>query len=74
MHSPLSVDERDALTRFVNKLVEDVEKVATLLESRGADSSLPREAQANLRRTLDLLQCVERMEIRLNPRVSEKTS
>ncbi len=72
MNSPLSSNEREALTRFVAKLVDDVERVATLLEERGGDAALSRDAQSKLQRTLDNLQTVERFSIRLQARVSEE--
>lgn len=56
MYAPLSSDEREALSRFLAKLVEDADKLATLLESRGIESCLPRQACSNLARTLELLQ------------------
>jgi hypothetical protein len=49
-------------------LVEDVDRLAALFESRGADASLPRAAQSNLQRTLDELYGVERIEISLQSR------
>lgn len=63
MKAPLSANETEALSRFVSKLVDDVEKLASLFESRGADSSLARAAEINLRRTLDRLNEPERFEI-----------
>ena len=72
MGTPLSSNEREALTRFVAKLVDDVDKVASLLEARGGDASLSRDAQSKLQRTLDNLQTVERFSIRLQARVSEE--
>jgi hypothetical protein len=70
MDTPLSSNEREALSRFVEKLINDVDKLAALFESRGADSALPRLAQANLQRTLEALQTVERVEILLGARLS----
>jgi hypothetical protein len=52
MGSDLSHDEREALTRFLVKVISDVEKVSTLFELRGADTTLTRAAQANLETTL----------------------
>ncbi len=63
MCEPLSPSEREALARFVTKLVEDVGKVAALLESRGVDGSFPRAAEINLRRTIESLQPMERFEV-----------
>ena len=59
MKAPLSANETEALSRFVSKLVEDVDKLASLFESRGADSSLARAAEVNLRRTLEKLNDAE---------------
>lgn len=56
MDAALSHNEREALSRFLAKVIEDVDKVAVLFESRGADSTLTRAAQENLRATLALLQ------------------
>lgn len=55
MYAPLSSDEREALSHFVSKLVEDVDKLASLFESRGLESTLPRTAHDHLRRTLEVL-------------------
>ena len=55
MESPLSLNEREALSRFLAKLIEDIERVATLFESRGADSRTTREAQERLKSTLESL-------------------
>ena len=63
MKAPLSVNETEALTRFVSKLIDDVDKLATLFESRGADASLARAAHINLKRTLEGMQEPERFEI-----------
>jgi hypothetical protein len=52
MESPLSRNEREALSRFIAKLIEDVDRLATLFESRGADSAATRLAKAQLERTL----------------------
>ena len=52
MGSVLSTDEREALSHFLTKVISDVEKVADLFESRGADATLTRAAQANLEATL----------------------
>lgn len=52
MGSNLSLDEREALSRFLAKVISDVEKVSALFELRGADASLTRAAQANLETTL----------------------
>ena len=62
MDSPLSSNEREALSRFVAKLVDDVDKLAALFESRGLDGSHLRVAQSGLRATLDGLKTVERVE------------
>jgi hypothetical protein len=56
MGSLLSCNEREALTRFISKLIVDVENVTALFESRGADSTSTRAAQANLQATLEYLQ------------------
>lgn len=69
MEAPLSANEREALSRFISKLIDDVDKLAALLESRGADASRPRAAQVMLQRTLDDLQTVERVEIALQARM-----
>ncbi len=63
MHTPLTTLERDALTRFITKLVDDVDRVASLLETRGGDGALPREAQWLLQRTLESLQTVQPLAI-----------
>ena len=52
MGSALSQNEREALSHFIVKVICDVEKVASLFESRGADATLTRAAQANLETTL----------------------
>jgi hypothetical protein len=62
MESPLSLNEREALSRFLAKLIEDIDRIATLFESRGADSAATREAQAQLRSTLDSLATHEPLE------------
>jgi hypothetical protein len=62
MDTALSQDEREALSRFLNKLIEDVDKLAVLFERRGADSTLTRAAQENLRATLAALQNGSEME------------
>lgn len=56
MHEALSHSEREALSRFLAKVIEDVDKLSALFESRGADASLARAAQANLEATLACLQ------------------
>lgn len=56
MDAALSHNEREALSRFLAKVIDDVDKVAVLFESRGADSTLTRAAQENLRATLAILQ------------------
>ena len=66
----LSINEREALSRYLSKLIDDVDKVAALFEKRGADSSLPRAAQANLQKTLDELEVPERIEMHLQARVA----
>lgn len=71
MEGTLSSSEREALGRFVAKLIDDVEKLAALYEARGIDASLPRAAQRDLQRTLDAMKQVERLEIQLQARVSE---
>ena len=65
MDAPLSSNEREALSRYVSKLIEDVDKLGTLFEMRGADPSLPRSAQALLQQTLDELIAAERAELQL---------
>jgi hypothetical protein len=55
MGSELSQDEREALSRFLAKVISDVEKISNLFELRGADASLTRAAQANLETTLTRL-------------------
>jgi hypothetical protein len=55
MGSALSENEREALSHFLAKVITDIEKVAALFESRGADASLTRAAQANLEITLSHL-------------------
>jgi hypothetical protein len=69
MESPLSSNEREALTRFVAKLVDDVDNLTALFDQRGADGSHLRAAQNELRATLDSLKTVERLEFRLQARV-----
>lgn len=66
MGEALSQNERDALARFIAKVIGDVEKVADLFESRGADATLPRAAQANLQATLDRLQDEEMYSMQLH--------
>jgi hypothetical protein len=56
MDTALSPNEREALSRFLLKVIEDVDKLAVLFELRGADSTLTRAAQENLRATLAALQ------------------
>lgn len=55
MESPLSAHEREALSRFVSKLIEDIDRLAALFESRGADSAAARLAQSQLQYTLEVL-------------------
>jgi hypothetical protein len=57
MHTVLSHNECEALSRFVAELISEVDKLSKLFESRGADASLTRAAQANLQATLEHLQC-----------------
>lgn len=52
MGTVLSQDEREALSHFLVKVISDVDKVVKLFESRGADATLTRAAQANLEATL----------------------
>ena len=52
MATELSQNEREALSHFLAKVISDVDKVAQLFESRGADATLTRAAQANLEATL----------------------
>lgn len=66
----LSLNEREALTRYVDKLIEDVGRLAALLEGRGVDAVQPRSAQASLVRTLAALKPSKRLEIRLDTWVS----
>lgn len=56
MYTALSQNEREALARFLAKLVEDVDKLASLFESRGVDASPTRTAQEQLKTTLVALQ------------------
>lgn len=56
MYTALSQNEREALARFVAKLVEDVDKLASLFESRGVDAAPTRTAQEQLKSTLAVLQ------------------
>ncbi|HZT36638.1 MAG TPA: hypothetical protein VFA28_01980 [Bryobacteraceae bacterium] len=71
MEAPFSLHEREALSRFVANIVEEVDKVARLLESRNADAADARAAQLLLQSTLDSLMAVKRMEIRLQPRTPD---
>lgn len=64
--SQLSDNEREALSHFLVKVISDVEKVATLFESRGADATLTRAAQANLQTTLSHLRTVDPCEAELH--------
>ena len=66
----LSINEREALSRYLSKLIDDVDKVAALFEKRGADSTLPRSAQANLQKTLDELEVRERIEAHFQTRIA----
>ncbi len=52
MEPDLSIEEREALARFLVKVISDVDKVSALFESRGADAARPRAAKANLEATL----------------------
>ena len=52
MGTVLSHDEREALSHFLVKVISDVDKVAALFESRGADARLLRNAKGNLEATL----------------------
>jgi hypothetical protein len=61
METALSQNEREALSRFLSKVIEDVDKLSTLFESRGADATLTRAAQANLQETLASLRSDERL-------------
>lgn len=65
MGSALSHNEREALSRFLSRVILDVEKVSSLFESRGADASLTRAAQANLEQTLQDLSLAEAEELPL---------
>jgi hypothetical protein len=71
MESPLSLNEREALSRFVANIIADVDKVARLLESRNADAANMQAAQVLLKSTLDSLTAVERLEICLQARIPE---
>jgi hypothetical protein len=71
MESPLSLNEKEALSRFVANIIADVDKVARLLESRNSDAANVQAAQALLKSTLDSLTAVERLEIRLQARIPE---
>lgn len=52
MTSPLSQSEREALSRFLARVISDVDKLSALFESRGADATLARAAQTNLEEIL----------------------
>lgn len=52
----LSQNEKEALSRFLGKIIEDVDKIATLFESRAADSGSTRTAEKHLRAALAALQ------------------
>ena len=67
----LSPNEREALSRFVSKMIDDVDHLSSLFESRDKDTSDLRSAHASLQRTLDSLRPVERLEIKLQARVAE---
>jgi hypothetical protein len=56
MNTALSQNERQALARFLAKVVEDVDKLASLFESRGVDSTVTRSAETQLKTTLETLQ------------------
>ena len=71
MESPLSLNEREALSRFVANIIADIDKVARLLESRNADAANVQAAQVLLKSTLDSLTAVERLEIRLQACIPE---
>ena len=71
MESPLGLNEREALSRFVANIIAEVDKVARLMESRNADAANLQAAQVLLKSTLDSLTSVERLEIRLQARISE---
>lgn len=68
--APLSMNEREALSRFVSKIIDDVEKVATLFESRGADAGSARAAQRQLKSTLESLKTWERIELKMDSGLS----
>jgi hypothetical protein len=59
MNEDLSLDEREALSRFVAQIIADVQKVTALFEARGADSSATRAAQAHLETTLSDLRSTQ---------------
>lgn len=65
MGSSLSHNEREALSRFLSRVILDVEKLSSLFESRGADASLTRAAQKNLEQTLLGLRITEAEELPL---------
>lgn len=71
MDTPLSANEREALCRFVAGVINDVQKVITLFEARGADATLPRAAMQNLEITLKNLKTVERLEFQLQAQVPD---
>lgn len=71
LESQLSYNEREALSRFLNKMIEDVDKLTVLFESRGADAAHTRAAHAHLQRTLDELKPVEQYEFCLQSPVSD---
>ena len=71
MESPLSLNEREALSRFLANIIAEVDKVARLMESRNAGAANVQAAQALLKSTLDSLTAVERMEIRLQACIPE---
>jgi hypothetical protein len=60
MNEDLSLDEKEALSRFVAQIIADVQKVSALFELRGADSSATRAAQAHLETALSGLRSTPR--------------
>lgn len=62
----LSFNETEALSRYVAKLVDDVDKLASLLENRGIDASQPRAAERSLKTTLISLRSEDALELQLH--------
>lgn len=72
MDSQFSMNEREALSRFLASVIGDVDKIVNLFELRGLDASLPNSARQDLQIVLNDLKSVERLEINLRAVLPDK--